>query len=82
MRDAATLAAAIVAPCDRLGDGAMLALTRRVAAMRRVAVFTDFLVSAFADSRLAIGPGSLAALICFRRRAVAAQRMIHGAGVQ
>jgi 2-octaprenyl-6-methoxyphenol hydroxylase len=89
LRDAATLAAAIGAtPRDRLGDGAMLAAyreARRRDSARGVA-FTDFLVSAFADSRLlpTWGRGlALAALDLFPpARRLLAQRMIHGASVR
>ena len=86
LRDAASLAAAIAStPRERLGDAAMLASyrdSRRRDAARGVA-FTDFLVSAFADSRRlpTWGRGlALAALdlIPPARRALAT-RMIHGA---
>ncbi|MGZ5031922.1 MAG: FAD-dependent monooxygenase [Usitatibacter sp.] len=86
LRDAAALAGAIAAtPRERLGDGAMLAGyrdARRRDSVRGVA-FTDFLVSAFADSRRlpTWGRGlALAALDLFPpARRLLAQRMIHGA---
>lgn len=86
LRDAAELAAALAAtPRERLGDAAMLAGyrdARRRDAARGVA-FTDFLVSAFADSRRlpTWGRGlALAALDLFPpARRLLAERMIHGA---
>lgn len=86
LRDAAELAAAIAStPRERLGDAAMLAGyrdARRRDSARGVA-FTDFLVSAFADSRRlpTWGRGlALAALDLFPpARRLLAQRMIHGA---
>ena len=89
LRDAAQLAAVIAAtPRERLGDGAMLSDyrdSRRRDAARGV-VFTDFLVSAFADSRRlpTWGRGlALAALdLLPPARRLLAERMIHGAPSQ
>jgi 2-octaprenyl-6-methoxyphenol hydroxylase len=86
LRDAAELAAAIAStPRERLGDEAMLVGyrdARRRDSSRGVA-FTDFLVSAFADSRRlpTWGRGlALAALDLFPpARRLLARRMIHGA---
>jgi 2-octaprenyl-6-methoxyphenol hydroxylase len=86
LRDAASLAAILgVTPAGEIGSSAMLAAyrdSRRRDASRGVA-FTDFLVSAFADSRRipTWGRGlALTALDMFApaRRALA-ERMIHGA---
>lgn len=88
LRDAAGLAAAIAATSrERLGDGAMLADyrdARRRDSARGVA-FTDFLVSAFADSRRLPTWGRGLALVALDlfppARRLLAKRMIHGAPV-
>jgi 2-octaprenyl-6-methoxyphenol hydroxylase len=86
LRDAATLATLLAAtPADRLGEAGMLYAyrdARRRDASRGIA-FTDFLVSAFADTRVVSTWGrglGLAALDLFpAARRLLAERMIHGA---
>ena len=86
LRDAAVLAASIAStPSERLGDAAMLAIYREARSRdsSRGVAFTDFLVSAFADSRRVPTWGrglALAAIDLFpSARRLLARRMIHGA---